>query len=245
MFPFSHFPSLTSHSCTLPPPLSLWSLLLFGLSRLCYTPFLSIVSSPTSREETPILPFFIGLIVNHHFIRMSPAVTMSAQVIHKPLSSSALSTPLAPSSPPPPLAASDTCVAGKKHTSTPPPPPIPARSSRRPVSAVLTSGRKLLKSTGADQSSIEISEKNLFTTPESTGRNVAEPHGSLLRPSATGETQARDRGDKPRPQRRQRRRRATTTIVEDIDREASNVCEIIEGKDSVDLNDCITMTRVS
>ncbi|KAF9279170.1 cell division control protein 14 [Mortierella alpina] len=161
---------------------------------------------------------------------MSPAVTMSAQDIHKPISSSALSTPLAPSSTPPPLAASDTCVAGKKHTSTPPPPPIPARSSRRPVSAVLTSGRKLLKSTGADQLSTEISEKNLFTTPESTGRDVAEPHGSIMRPSATGETQARGRSDKPRPRRRQRRRRATTTSVEDIDREASNVCEIIEDR---------------
>ncbi|KAF9982000.1 cell division control protein 14 [Mortierella antarctica] len=146
------------------------------------------------------------------------------------LSSAALDATLEPSSPPPPPSPSDNSVAGKKHTSTPPPPPIPARSSRRPVSAVLTSGRKLFKSTGDDQETSERSEKDLLTTLDSTRRDVVELHGDRLRPLATGEAQTRDGNDKPRPQRSQRKSRTAAAVVEDIDREASNVCEIIEAQ---------------
>ncbi|CAO3572363.1 unnamed protein product [Mortierella alpina] len=166
---------------------------------------------------------------------MSPVMTMSSQAIHKPLSSSTIDTTLAPSGPSPTPATPATpenCVAGKKHTSTPPPPPIPARSSRRPVSAVLTSGRKLFKCPGDDQPSTESSGKDRSPTRESLGRNMAGLQEDRLRPCATGETsQTREGNGQPRPQRKQRKSRASAaTVVEDIDREASNVCEIIEDR---------------
>ncbi len=165
------------------------------LSRSCH--------SHSSCDQTPILSFSISHIVNHQFTRKSPAKTMSSQDIHKAHSSTALDMSLALSSSPPlPPSASDTCVAGKKHTSTPPPPPIPARSSRRPVSVAMASGRKLFKSTGDQLSFTESSESGELATLESTRKDVAELHGDRMRPFATGVTQARDGHDKPCPQRK-------------------------------------------
>lgn len=158
---------------------------------------------------------------------MSPSMAMNTQEMnelpplqHRPLSSQAHATPSHSTS-------SSSCLAGKKHASTPPP-PIPARSPRRPVisssstsPAAAAHGIKLFKSNDFDEKNVGHEGAAAFDTGERSlnGGDVGQsPLSQQHQPSCQEQQQPR--------QAQHRRRRS---VLDDIDYEASNVCEFIKG----------------
>lgn len=114
-------------------------------------------------------------------------------------------------------------LAGKKHPSTPPPPPLPLRSSRRPNS-VIAHGIRLFDNSPSPSTSLASS----IPMPHTTGLT----HGATNNPQPSGNTQTSFH-QQHRNQKQQghsdRISRKKSQVLDDIDREASNVCEFIEG----------------
>lgn len=161
---------------------------------------------------------------------MSPSMAMNNQEMndvpplqHRPSSSQANATPSHSTT-------SSPCLAGKKHTSTPPP-PIPARSPRRPIfssssgtsPAAAAHGIKLFKSNDFDGKSVDHECAAAFDSGERSlnGGNVGQ---SPL--SHQHQPECQEQQQQP-PRQVQHRRRCS--VLDDIDYEASNVCEFIKG----------------
>ncbi|KAG0196554.1 Dual specificity protein phosphatase cdc14a [Mortierella sp. GBA30] len=157
-------------------------------------------------------------------------MTMRSEDIHSTLSTTTTLTTLAP----PP--ASETCILGKKHASTPPP-PIPARSSRRPISAVLKNGIKLFKGT-EDEGNIVLSAEGKDATRDSSRMEMeaTRPEKSSAINETSDINDANDANEsvsnasESKPRIGKQRKGRVTAVVDDIDREASNVSEIIEDR---------------
>ncbi|KAF9302419.1 Dual specificity protein phosphatase cdc14a [Mortierella antarctica] len=143
---------------------------------------------------------------------------------HRPSSSQANATPSH-------SATSSPCLAGKKHTSTPPP-PIPARSPRRPIfssssgtsPAAAAHGIKLFRSNDFDGKSVDHECAAAFDSAERSlnGGNVVQ---SPL--SHQHQPECQEQQQQP-PRQVQHRRRCS--VLDDIDYEASNVCEYIKDR---------------
>ncbi|KAG0030050.1 Dual specificity protein phosphatase cdc14a [Podila clonocystis] len=139
---------------------------------------------------------------------------------HRPQAHATLSHSTSSTSPP--------CLAGKKHASTPPPPPIPARSPRRPIfssssgttPAAAAHGIKLFKSNDFDGKSVDH-ECAAFDTGERSlnGGNVGQS-------PLSDQHQLCQEQQQPRQAQHRRRR----SLLDDIDYEASNVCEFIKDR---------------
>jgi hypothetical protein len=111
-------------------------------------------------------------------------------------------------------------LAGKKHPSTPPPPPLPLRSSRRPNSAI-AHGIRLFDN-----------------SPSSSGSTTPMSHspGSTHNATYSHQQQSGVKTHTSSHQHRQRQQgqgsgipHKKSQVLDDIDREASNVCEFMEG----------------
>ncbi|KAF9101511.1 cell division control protein 14 [Mortierella sp. AM989] len=135
---------------------------------------------------------------------------------------------------PTPASPSTTIHAGKKHPSTPPPPPIPPRSQRRPVKSSST----------ASLSSSRSSSPSIITEDVTSGQRI-----KLSEHVASEETTEYPNNllpwfqQLPHPPQRQQQHMQPhyqhahisqipqkSHILDDIDREASNVCEFIEER---------------
>ncbi|KAK3836400.1 MAG: hypothetical protein JOS17DRAFT_478499 [Linnemannia elongata] len=114
-------------------------------------------------------------------------------------------------------------LAGKKHPSTPPPPPLPLRSSRRPNSAI-AHGIRLFDNSPSSSTPLASSTPIPLTT--------SLTHGATDNPQPSGNTQTSFH-QQHHNQRQQghggRISQKKSQILDDIDREASNVCEFMEG----------------
>ncbi|KAH7053587.1 dual specificity protein phosphatase [Linnemannia elongata] len=114
-------------------------------------------------------------------------------------------------------------LAGKKHPSTPPPPPLPLRSSRRPNS-VIAHGIRLFDNSPSPSTSLASS----IPMPHTTGLT----HGATNNPQPSGNTQTsfHQHHNQKQQGHSDRISRKKSQVLDDIDREASNVCEFIEDQ---------------
>ncbi|KAF9345637.1 Dual specificity protein phosphatase cdc14a [Mortierella sp. AD094] len=144
------------------------------------------------------------------------------------------------STPPP----SNTCThAGKKHPSTPPPPPIPPRSQRRPIKAASTAVSSSSSSTDLGQriklfghvsgsGSEESREATAAETARRSSQNMTERSDTSL-PWFQQLPQQRQQQQQHQSHYQQNRFSQTprkSRVLDDIDREAPNVCEFIEDR---------------
>ncbi|KAF9540642.1 Dual specificity protein phosphatase cdc14a [Mortierella hygrophila] len=115
----------------------------------------------------------------------------------------------------------DVVLAGKKHPSTPPPPPLPLRSSRRPNSAIPHGIRLFDNSPSSSASSTPM--------PHTTGLT----HGAPSNPQPSGNIQTSFRQQHHNQGQQGHGGRISnkkSQVLDDIDREASNVCEFMEDQ---------------
>ncbi|KAG0253812.1 Dual specificity protein phosphatase cdc14a [Mortierella polycephala] len=118
-------------------------------------------------------------------------------------------------------------LAGRKHPSTPPPPPIPTRSPRRPKSTALSNGVNLFKGTTSESKNIKDKEggacEDAKDPKEVGGRSlhrVSSHQSNVDEHVHVHVNEQVNRGC----------RQKAHQVVDDIDREASNVCEFIEDQ---------------
>ncbi|KAG0291367.1 Dual specificity protein phosphatase cdc14a [Linnemannia gamsii] len=128
---------------------------------------------------------------------------------HRPLSSSSFSTT--------PVEV----LAGKKHPSTPPPPPLPLRSSRRPNSAI-AHGIRLFDNSPSSEGSITPNSHSPGLTHNAA--NHCQQQSSVQTNASFHQHHQRQQGhDSGIPHKK-------SQVLDDIDREASNVCELMEDR---------------
>ncbi|KFH73473.1 hypothetical protein MVEG_00689 [Podila verticillata NRRL 6337] len=167
---------------------------------------------------------------------MSPSMTMNTQEmnelpsLHRPLSSQSHAIPSHSTT-------SSPCLAGKKHTSTPPP-PIPARSPRRPIfssgisPAAAAHGIKLFKSNDFDLNSNGGHEcASAFDTGElslNSGNSTQFPMSR--QPSLQAHQAHQEQQQQPVQRQAAQQHRRRRSVLDDIDYEASNVCEFLKNR---------------
>ncbi|KAF9997368.1 Dual specificity protein phosphatase cdc14a [Entomortierella chlamydospora] len=165
---------------------------------------------------------------------MPPGMTFSAPNLS--IEVPTISTPLPPSN--------INTHAGKKHISTPPPPPIPPRSHRRPTKAASTT----VSSSSSSPSSTDLEQrvKLLGHVPGSGSEQSRDAAAEIARRRSS--QNMTERSDTPLPcfqqlplpppQQQQLQRQQNhfsqaprkPQVLDDIDREASNVCEFIKDR---------------